>query len=269
MIGLVTAGARSSGTTASWLFTYLGCHPMWRNEARAEVKKLITSYSLEIISESNSPCDSPSTALFSVPLSAWERETPVLDMLLRETLRIAQPHVAMRRNVGPEMYIDGKVIPTGTLVVYPFANVHLNPELYPDPWKFDPARPLPKGAFSYLGWGGGASSLTARSFSETEVDDDVSLLTFFCLARWVGRVACLGSRLATLTIKLLAALVLSDFDFDTVDAGGRIADPAPEPNWNDELTCRPARGQFFLKYRRLDSSGPPPSCESSGTAGPL
>jgi cytochrome P450 len=175
-------------------------------------------------------------------------------MLLRETLRIAQPHVAMRRNVGPEMYIDGKVIPTGTLVVYPFANVHLNPAMYPDPWKFDPTRPLPKGDFPYLGWGGGARP-HSRSFFETEVD--YVSFAYFCLARGVGRVACLGSRLATLTIKLLAALVLSDFDFDTVDAGGRIADPAPEPNWNDELTCRPARGQFFLKYRRLDSSGPP------------
>ncbi|KAH9171337.1 cytochrome P450 [Lactarius sanguifluus] len=103
MIGLVTAGARSTGNTASWLITYLGCHPRWRDEARAE--------------------------------------TPVMDMLIRETLRIAQPHTAMRRNVGPETYIDGKVIPTGTLVVYPFSDVHLNPALYPDPWRFDPTRP--------------------------------------------------------------------------------------------------------------------------------
>jgi len=104
---------------------------------------------------------------------------------------------------------------------------------------------------------GGRCVLTHAASSKTEVDD-VSF-AYFWLARGVGRVACLGSRLATLTIKLLAALVLLDFDFDTVDAGGRIADPAPEPNWNDELTCRPARDQFFLKYRRLDSSGPP-SC---------
>ena len=79
-----------------------------------------------------------------------------MDMLIRETLRIAQPHMAMRRNVGPETYIDGKVIPTGTLVVYPFYNVHLNPALYPDPWRFDPTRPhhLPAD-FAYVGWGGG------------------------------------------------------------------------------------------------------------------
>jgi cytochrome P450 len=96
--------------------------------------------------------------LSSIPLTAWENETPVMDMLIRETLRIAQPHSAMRRNMGPETYIDGKVIPTGTLVVYPFSNVHLNPTLYPDPWRFDPTRPHHQADFAYLGWGGGTSS---------------------------------------------------------------------------------------------------------------
>jgi len=65
----------------------------------------------------------------------------------------------MRRNVGPDIYIDGKVIPTGTLVVYPLADVHLNPTIYPDPWKFDPERSQLKGNLAYLGWGGGACFL--------------------------------------------------------------------------------------------------------------
>ncbi|KAF8260831.1 cytochrome P450 [Lactarius quietus] len=219
MIGLVTAGARSTGNTAFWLTTFLGCHPKWRDEARAEVANLISSHALETNSACNSPC--ASTVLSSIPLSAWENEMPVMDMLIRETLRIAQPHTAMRRNVGPETYIDGKVIPTGTLVVYPFSNVHLNPAIYPDPWRFDPTRPHPESDFGYLGWGG-------------------------------GRVTCLGSRIARLTIKLVTALLLLEFDFDTVDASGRIADPHPKPNWNDDVTCRPAQAQFFLKYKSLD-----------------
>jgi sterol 14-demethylase len=141
--------------SASWLVTYLGCHPNWRNEARAEVKKLIASYSLETVSVSERD-DSSSTALSSIPLSAWENETPVLDMLVREAVRLSQAFVSFRLNVGPEMYIDGKAIPRGALVAYPAANVHLDPALYPDPWKFDPARPQPKGNLTYLGFGGGA-----------------------------------------------------------------------------------------------------------------
>jgi sterol 14-demethylase len=85
--------------------------------------------------------------------------------------------------------------------------------------------------------------------------DDV-LPFFFWLVAWAGRVTCLGSRLARLKIKLLAALILTDFDFETVDASGRVANPPPKPDWNDPLTCKPAFGKFFLKYKRLDSSGP-------------
>ncbi|KAI9507591.1 cytochrome P450 [Russula earlei] len=234
-MGFVMAGARSTNATASWLLTYLGCYPKWRNEARTEVEKLVTLYALETITERDTQCHS-SSALSSIPLAAWENETPVLDMLIHETLRIAQPHVAMRRNLGPETYIDGKVIPTGTLLVYPFASVHLDPALYPDPWKFDPARSQPKDNLAYVGWGG-------------------------------GRVTCLGSRLARLKIKLLTALMVLDFDFDTVDVSGRIADSPPKPDWNDILTCRPAHGQFFIAYKRRDAFEPS-SCRSPGT-GPL
>ena len=63
----------------------------------------------------------------------------------------------------------------------------------------------------------------------------------------------MGSRLARLNIKLITALLLMDFDFDTVDVDDRIvdSDSAPKPDWNDPFSCQPARGQFFLKYRRL------------------
>jgi sterol 14-demethylase len=167
---------------ATWLFTYLGCHPKWRNEARAEISKLVTSHSfLEAISERNSPhsLTTTTTALSSVPLSAWENETPVLDKLIHETLRIAQPHIAMRRNVGPDIYIDGKVIPTGTLVVYPLADVHLNPTIYPDPWKFDPERPQPKGNLAYLGWGGGACFFASSSSLKMRLELNLTMFLFF------------------------------------------------------------------------------------------
>ena len=65
----------------------------------------------------------------------------------------------------------------------------------------------------------------------------------------------MGQRLARLNIKLTTAMLLMDFDFDTVDVGDRIvdSDSAPKPNWNDPFSCKPAQGQFFLKYRRLDN----------------
>ena len=62
----------------------------------------------------------------------------------------------MRRNLGPEIYIDNKIIPTDAYVIYPFSDVHLDPDLYPDPWQFDPDRKeVTHASFAYVGWGGG------------------------------------------------------------------------------------------------------------------
>ena len=76
----------------------------------------------------------------------------------------------------------------------------------------------------------------------------------------------MGSRLARLNIKLITAPLLIDFDFETVDVGGRIvdSDSAPAPDWNDPLS-QPVQGQFFVKYGRLDN---PESESSSAKFGP-
>jgi cytochrome P450 len=133
------------------LFIYLGANPRWRAKAAAEVKVLLsdrphpprTSYSL-------------SAHLATIPLETWESETPVLDLLIRETLRLAQPHTAMRKNIGPDVRVGNEVIPTGAYVVYPFSDVHLNADYYPDPWRFDPSRNQDiKAPFGYVGWGAG------------------------------------------------------------------------------------------------------------------
>ncbi|RXW19171.1 hypothetical protein EST38_g6696 [Candolleomyces aberdarensis] len=154
IMGLVIAGARATGTTASWLLTYLGGHPEWRNKAAVEVEKLLAA-------SSSSPTQPLSARLATIPLEAWEAETPVLDAIIRETTRVAQPHTAMRRNLGPDLYIDNKLIPSGAYVIYPFSDVHLDPELYSDPWKFDPGRKEPDHVpFSYVGWGGGTFYLS-------------------------------------------------------------------------------------------------------------
>jgi sterol 14-demethylase len=93
-----------------------------------------------------------------IPLETWESETPVLDAIIKETTRIAQPHSAMRRNLGPPIYIDGKIISTGDYIVYPFSDVHLDPEIYANPWSFNPGRKDVKDVpFGYVGWGGGRS----------------------------------------------------------------------------------------------------------------
>ncbi|TFK73496.1 cytochrome P450 [Pluteus cervinus] len=215
IMGLIIAGARATGTTACWLSTYLGGHPEWRAKAAQEVSSLLAAHW-----SASSERESLSKRLAAIPLKAWETEAPVLDSLIRETTRVAQPHVAMRRNIGRDIYIDGKIIPTGSYVVYPFSDVHLDPELYSDPWKFDPGRQEPKEVpLSYIGWG-------------------------------AGKTTCLGTRLAKVELKLVTAMLVLGFRHSVVDADDQLRS-LPTPNWNDTLLCRPNE-RFYLKYEKTD-----------------
>lgn len=218
-MGLLIAGARSTGTTASWLVTFMGAHPEWKDQVRAELESLLLSDCSSPIGEQTS-LSSLSASLSRIPLDVWESSTPLLDKMIIETLRLAQPHTAMRKNMGPDMLMDGKVIPSGAYIVYPFSDVHLNAELYPNPWKFDPTRPHDRRQFSWIGFGGGKN-------------------------------ICLGQRLARLEMKLLAAMFALGFNYAIVDAHGRVPDPLPRPNWNDILGCRPPKGTCMLDYRLL------------------
>ncbi|KAJ7268560.1 cytochrome P450 [Mycena rebaudengoi] len=214
IMGLLIAGARSTGTTASWIITFLGGHSDWRQKAKAEIECLIAIHA-DPVSQS-----ALSSQLASIPLEIWESQTPALDAIIRETLRMAQPHTAMRRNLGPEVYIDGKLIPSGAYVVYPFSDVHLDPELYPEPWRFDPSRKEPPNTdLAYVGWG-------------------------------VGKTTCLGTRLAKVELKLTTALFLLGFDHVVVDGTGDTPDSVPTPNWNDTLMCSPPKGSCYVKFKR-------------------
>ncbi|KAG9313414.1 cytochrome P450 [Chiua virens] len=218
IMGLLVAGARATGTTASWLITFLGNNTEWKDKAIREIDGLLSTYRPQAATSS-----SLSSHLASIPLEAWEAETPILDALIHETLRIAQPHTAMRRNLGPDTVIDCKTIPSGAYIVYPFSDVHLNPELYPDPWKFDPSRKEAKTPFGYVGWGG-------------------------------GKTICLGQRLARIELKLITSMMLLRFRCSIVDSRGARPDPLPRPNWNDILLCRPDKDIYYLAYEKTELS---------------
>ncbi|KAJ5320610.1 hypothetical protein N7508_000893 [Penicillium antarcticum] len=167
MLGLSLAGARAMGTTVTWLIMYLASDPHWSAAVQKEIETLISVHAA-------SPSQILTETLSSIPLQAWETQTPTLDLCIRETLRIAQPYTAVRKNVGPELTVGPYTIPSGASVVYPFSDTSINPNDYPNPMRWDPSREF-RGDF--IGWG-------------------------------AGKHACKGQRLGTLSMKLLVASVL-------------------------------------------------------------
>jgi len=87
---------------------------------------------------------------------------PVLELVIRETLRLSLNGVTLRRNILEDMTLSGGLIKRGDFVAFSLADAHLNPEIYPRPYEFEPARfsegreEDKKGTFSFLGWGAGA-----------------------------------------------------------------------------------------------------------------
>lgn len=85
---------------------------------------------------------------------------PFLDLCLRDSIRLQALGSFFRRNIsGRDVIVGDEVIPNGAFVAYHIADVHMNPEIYPEPEKWDPERYLPERAedkkrtYGFLGWG--------------------------------------------------------------------------------------------------------------------
>ncbi|RAL03242.1 cytochrome P450 [Aspergillus ibericus CBS 121593] len=205
MMGLPIAGARSTGTIGTWLLLFLSHEHEWLAAVRKEIETLISTYTTDPL-----PTFSPQSivdVLSRIPLSAWESQTPNLDLCIRETLRRAQPHTAVRKNTGPDIKLGSYTIPSGSFVLYPFADTFFDASVYSEPFRWNPARSLAKEQL-FLGWGGGTHM-------------------------------CKGQRLASLTMKLVVAYACLRFKLDLVNHLGQPISEPPVPDMNDFLTCQP------------------------------
>jgi sterol 14-demethylase len=96
-----------------------------------------------------------------IPISAWEDEMPVIESIIRETLRLVKNDTALRRNLVDNLQVADKTIDRGAFMAYNMGDVHLNELFYSEPLKFDPGRfTAPReedkrGNLLFLGWGAG------------------------------------------------------------------------------------------------------------------
>ena len=180
----------------------LATHPEWKERCKREIRDLISRHPGDSL-----PSGTLSEKLGAIPLSAWEDELPIFEACIRESQRLYINGVTLRRNVVEEIKIGEQVVKQGDFLAYSLADVHLNPEYYPEPYKYDPGRwlrpdPLPNAAYTYLGWG-------------------------------AGRHPCTGMRAAKLEMKLIMAMFLTRYEFDLVDGDGKFPNPLPVPDRND------------------------------------
>jgi len=178
----------------------LAVHPEWKEKCKNEIQDLLSRHL----------GDSPATLceqLGTIPISVWENELPIVEACTRESLRMAITGITLRRNIHEDIKIGGMVVKRGDFLAYCIGDVHLNPDYYPEPYKYDPGRWLrpdlvPDAAYPFLGWG-------------------------------AGRHPCTGEKVAKLEMKLILAMFLMRYEFDLVDEDGKFPKTLPVPNRND------------------------------------
>jgi len=219
ILGIIFAGLINTGVNACWTLVYLATHPEWKTKVQTEVNSLLQKHT------NNSSNEPLHKRLSTIHISVWEDEMPILESVIRETMRMAISGIALRRNLIEDLRLSGGFIRRGDFVVYSLADVHLDPEIYPNPLKFDPTRydeerrEDKKSTFGYLGWG-------------------------------AGRHICSGMRFAKLEIKIIVALLAVGFNFDLVDSSGKRA-AMPQPDRNDLHMSRPLGDPCFLQFRKI------------------
>ncbi len=170
---------------------------------------------------------SPIDVLNTLSLEDWEAEFPIIDLSLRESIRLGLTGTDFRKNTGDrdiQIGKTGEVIPKGTYAVFLIDNVHLDPDIYHDPLIFDPSRYFDDRAederlpHSFIGWGS-------------------------------GRHPCLGMRFAKLEAIIISAYFIAMFDYELSDKDGRqLAEPPPPINRNQNQVQKPAQ-PIYIRYK--------------------
>jgi len=152
---LILSGHETTANTLTWAFSYLAAHPAIHRALEEEAD------AQDWLRERRAPTVEDLLA------------TPVASSVLNETLRLAPPvWVAPRRALEP-VDVQGIQVPAGAHVIVSQYVTHRDPDLFPDPEAFLPARweggferSLPRGA--YVPFGGGTRRCLGDQFALLE-----------------------------------------------------------------------------------------------------
>ncbi|CAM1502719.1 Fc.00g074950.m01.CDS01 [Cosmosporella sp. VM-42] len=218
-IGALFAGVINTGINAAWVLCFLAQDHHWYSQTQQQVDV--------VLSERRYETESPVEIFQRLTLEEWESEFSLIDLGLRDSIRLNIPGASMRKNIsGKDITIGdtGEVIPKDAYAVYLMDDTHFSEEIYEDPWRWDPGRFLPSRAEdkkvpnAYLGWG-------------------------------TGLHPCLGTRFAKLEIIVSTALFMAYFDFHLCNEDGTPREEPVKVVDRNQIGAQRAEGQVCLKLK--------------------
>jgi cytochrome P450 len=110
VVGALFAGQLNSGINAAWVLCYLATNSHWLNEVRKEVQATTDKWC---------PSDAPLVdRLGRLPLEAWEQGFPLIDLCLKDTIRLQLHGTGFRKNMsGKPLKIGNEYVPADGFLV--------------------------------------------------------------------------------------------------------------------------------------------------------
>ncbi|KAH8390163.1 hypothetical protein KR200_008412 [Drosophila serrata] len=161
------AGFETSSSTIGFCLYELALHPEIQQRLREEIETVL------------------SNEILSVPQLNYEsfQEMPYLEQVVSETLRKYPilPHLLRRSTKEYSVPDSNLTLESGTKIMIPIHSIHHDPELYPDPEKFDPSRFDPeeikaRHPFAYLPFGEGPRNCIGERFGKLQVKVGITYL---------------------------------------------------------------------------------------------
>ncbi|PNS19185.1 hypothetical protein CAC42_1921 [Sphaceloma murrayae] len=139
VINALLAALLNSGMNAAWVLCHLAVNPYWLDKVRAEVNAALTKHR-------SNPEQRAVDILRTLTIEDWETEFITTNMCLHESIRLQTVGAAFRKNVSGrpvEIGNTGYSIPKDGYAAFHIDDIHMDPQIYSQPTKFDPSRYLP------------------------------------------------------------------------------------------------------------------------------
>ncbi|KAF2218975.1 cytochrome P450 [Elsinoe ampelina] len=181
VINALLAALLNSGMNVAWVLCYLATEPEWQQRIHVEIDAAVAKHR-------TSSSQSSVEVLKSLTLEDWESEFPLTNLCLHESIRLQTVGAAFRKNVSDhdvQIGSTGHVIPKGAYAAFHIDDIHMNPDIYSDPTKYDPARYLPDRAedkrvpHAFGGWGNGRHPCLGMRFAK--IENAVIIATFISM----------------------------------------------------------------------------------------